>query len=468
MNDSRNIVLDVVKLPNGQHKAILPQTRVFSSPQKVADGNGGTVVPRTANYPLEADAGWQRAPWGGMDDLPTKVREKFECVPLAYAELERQAKKLYGNGIWYYRTADLAKGAGELERAYIPEVEEWLEENEILLEFLMPKLLDHKLHVNTFSEFVLSRNRERIAGLFHKESEFCRLSRQNRKSHRIDWMLYSTYYGTYGDPPKGEQLAMPLLTWYDKQGFFKRLRGDRFAFHNRIKTPGIVYYARPSWIGLVRDNGWLDNAARVPEIVNTMMTNQAIIKYQIKIPDTYFELRYYESWGTLSEAGRESKVDEYITALNSKLTDTDNVYKTLASIYKQDPVTGAEVGLVEIVAIDDKMKKDQWVPTADMANAEILVALGGHPSAAGLKQGSNTMGGGSGSNLRELHNIEINHSTIEQHQLLWELNYVAKFNGWGIRFAFDHTSHTTTNNQEDGMVRSGRNIEPGNKSSNQA
>lgn len=461
MSDISFTLIDVVQHPNGSHQALLPSTRAFNAdPHKVSDGQGGSVVPRTANYPLEVDAGWQRAPWGALDNWPTLVREKFENVPLAYAELDRQARKLYGNGIWYYKVADLARGANEIERAYIPEVEEWMEENEILTEFLMPKLLDHKLHVNTFSEFVLSRNRQRIAGLFHKETEFCRLSRQNRKNHRIDWLLYSTYYGSIGEPPKNEQLAIPLLTWFDKQGFFRRLRGDRFAFHNRIRTPGIIYYARAPWIGLCRENGWLDNAARVPEIINTMMTNQAIIKYQIKIPSTYFELRYYESWGTMSEAEREKKVDEYITGLNTKLTDTKNVYKTLASIYQQNTVTGGDVGFVEIIAIDDKMKKDQWVPTADMANWEIISALGGHPSSSGMKQGSNTMGGGSGSNLRELHNIEINHSTIEQQQLLWELNYVAKFNRWGIRFAFDHTFHTTTNDQEDGMVRSGREIEP--------
>ena len=460
MSDLNFTLIDVVQEPNGSHRAILPSTRAFTSgPQKVKDRDGSTVLPRTANYPLEADAGYQRAPWGATDDWPTRVREKFETVPLAYAELDRQARKLYGNGIWYYRLSDLAKGPNGLERAYIPEVEDWLEENEIMTEFLMPKLLDHKLHVNTFSEFVLGRNRQRIAGLFHKESEFCRLSRQDRRTRRIGYLLYSTYYGFYGDPPKGEQMAIPLLTWFDKQGFFRRLRGDRFAFHNRIRTPGIVYYARPAWTGLCRQNGWLDNAARVPEIVNTMMTNQAIIKYQIKIPSSYFELRYHETWGILSEAEREKKVDGYIKTLNAKLTDTDNVYKTLASIYEQD-LNGNEKGFVEIIAIDDKMKKDQWVPTADMANWEIISALGGHPSSSGMKQGSNTMGGGSGSNLRELHNIEINHSTIEQQQLLWELNYVARFNKWGIRFAFDHTFHTTTNNQEDGLERSGRNIEP--------
>ena len=455
------ILLDVVQQSDGSHRAILPSTRAFSSsPQKVADRNGETVLPKEANYPLEVDAGWQRAPWGINDDLPTRIRCKFEAETAGYPELLRQAKKLYGNGLWYYRVEDLAKGATELERAHLPEVEDWLEENEIRTKYLFPKILDHKLNANTFSEFVLSRNRGRIAGLFHKPAEYCRLSRQNRRTHRSDFLLFSYYYGQFGDPPKGEQLAIPLLTWYDKQGFFQRLRGDRFTYHNHIPTPGIVYYARQAWIGLVRENGWLDNAARVPEIINTMMTNQAIIKYQIKIPDTYFELRYYETWATMSEAEREKKVDEYIAALNAKLTDTDNVYKTLASIYKQDPVTGGDVGFVEIIAIDDKMKKDQWVPTSEMADAKIVRALGGHPSTTGLKEGQNTMMGGSGSNQRELHNIELNQTTIDQEQLFWELNYTARFNRWGIRFAFDHTFHTTTNEQEDGQVRNGREIEP--------
>jgi hypothetical protein len=112
--------------------------------------------------------------------------------------------------------------------------------------------------------------------------------------------------------------------------------------------------------------------------------------------------------------------------------------------------------IVEIIAVDDKVKKDAWVPSSNAADAQIVQGLGLHPSQVGLQPEGGKMGAGSGSDQRESFNTGITVNTIDQNILLEPLNWIATYNAqvdpeWDVTFFIDHTYHTTTNKQEDGM-----------------
>ena len=119
-------------------------------------------------------------------------------------------------------------------------------------------------------------------------------------------------------------------------------------------------------------------------------------------------------------------------------------------------MTGEALGKIEIIALDDKIKRDAWVPTSETADAQIVQGLGLHPSQVGLAPQGGKMGAGSGSDQRETYNLGISLNNIEQQIILEPLNWIAKYNAqsnpdWDITFFIDHTYHTTSNIRESGL-----------------
>jgi len=448
-----NIVLDVIE-ENGQYRTILPEARIFS-------GSSKEETISKSIFPEDMDMGQKWIPWGDNDSLPTEIRQKIESVPIAGSTIYKLMSMMYGNGLAYYRDEDKAKAveAGEksVKRAYDQQIEDWLRKSRIPQKWLVPQFTNYRMTMNSFSEFILSKNKKYINGMYHKEAEFCRLEVQNERTLNIDNLYYSAKFGSGMEPTEKEAVKIPLFNWYEEDIFFEKLKKRKFAYHTRFETPGIIYYARPFWVGLFRKNGWLDASAAVPEIVNSMMRNQIRLKYQILIPESYFEVRY-QDWKSKSDEFRNKKIDELIAKINKKLTDTKNAYASIATVFKQD-LNGNDRGKIDIVAIDDKIKKDSWVPSSTTADAQIVQGLGLHPSQMGLAPEGGKMGAGSGSDQRESFNTNISLNTIDQEIVLEPLNFVSRFNKWGVTFFIDHTHHTTTNDQESGLKPSSTTIE---------
>lgn len=427
--------------------------------------------PATTQYPLHVDSGYDYAPWGewdGDDNLPNRIEAKFSKVSIAAQAALKLAKLLYGNGLVYFKEADLARSAQPL-RHYHPLVEDFLQENLVATEWLFPQCQDWQRHWNTFSEMKLSMSGRFITNIFHKEAPFCRLGSQGADGI-VRHLLYDAYFAwgqhqrsSSGDgSPGGSAVLLPLLNWFDKEAFFENLKGHTFAWHSRIRYGRAVYYSRPPWLGLFARNGWLDAAADVPRIVNAMQRNQINLKYQILVEETYFKIEHPE-WESYTAAQRSAALDRFENAINDKFVGLDNGFASILSVYRYDALQAKELGKIEIVAIDDKLKKDAWVPGAERANFEIVQGLGAHPTQFGLAKENGAMGGGSGSDKREEFNTAITTNTVEQVYLLAPLNFISRFNGWGVRFCIDHTSHTTSNLSETGLVPSRNTLQPASK-----
>lgn len=440
---SETINIDIVE-NKGSFKA-LPEMKTFS-----AGKLDKSHKPATSDRDSHLSRGdWAR--WGEDDKLPARIRESIYKTPIAGTALSKLVAMMYGNGLVYVKTEDLHDADTDVRRAYIPEVEKFLQDNHIRTKHLPAKIADYRFYMNTFSEFILNPFRDKVIGLYHKSAEFCRLERNNEKTLNIDHLYYSA---GFTDPmllKKDEIKKIPLFQWQDPE-WFQNFRGNKFAYHAHFPTPGIKYYARPWWLGLFDEDGWMEVSQNVPKIIKAMQRNQARIRYQVQIPESYFEIRW-PKWQTYDMKEREKLIDEVVKKLNNELTDTKNAYKTMTTLFRQDAMN-REVGKVEIVAVDDKIKRDSWVPDANTSDAQIVQALGLHPSQAGLQPQGGKMGAGSGSDQRESYNTQINNNTIDQAIILEDLNLVSKINRWNVTFMIDHTYHTTTNNKEDGLVNS--------------
>jgi len=224
----------------------------------------GKPRPSRAVIPNEETDGYRWAPWGHNDALPGIIRHKIERVPMAGAAIYRMVQMMYGNGLIYFRNSDLADGPG-VRRAYIPKVERWLRLNRINTHYLPQQFTNFRYYFNAFSELIFSRDRRQIVGLFHKEAEFCRLAVQSERTRRVESMYFSGDFALNLNPPSRDIRKILLFDWQDQEGFLNRVRGYKFAWHTAGPAPGYLYYARPPWMGLFKDDGWLDASSRVPE-----------------------------------------------------------------------------------------------------------------------------------------------------------------------------------------------------------
>lgn len=452
-NAEQTIRLDVVEV-QGKLTTVYNPTynNVVGMPPVGVPSTDDKQTPGLA--PRQLETGWCWAAWGNNDRWPTDIRLKIESVPIAGATIDKLVKMLYGNGIAYYRRADLKPGVKNIQRHYSGKLENWIERNRIATEFLPAQFTDLRFTWNTWCEMIFTRDRRAVSNIFTKTAEHCRLSQQDETLARNLFLLYSPDFG-YQTPEETRIGRIPLFQWDMEEQFLALLPGHKMAWHSRIPTAGLINYARPFWQGLFRENGWMDASIRVPEVVNAMMKNQIILKYIIRIPITYFKIRH-QQWDTYTDEEKTRLIDAKVAEWNTALKGEKNAFTSIASVFQQNEITGDSIGKVEIESVDDKLKKDAWVPSSETADAQIVQGLGMHPSQVGLQPQGGKMGAGSGSDQRETFNIGISTNNIEQLVVLEPLNWIARYNAqfdpeWDVRFFIDHTHHTTTNDQEDGM-----------------
>jgi len=404
--------------------------------------------------PTELETGYQHAPWGAHDRLPTTLRLKLDKVSIAGRTINQLVQMMYGNGLVYVRNSDYAADRSKLRPAYIPTVEDWLTRNRINTHWLPAQFVDFRHTFACFSELIFSQDYSLITGLYHKPAEHCRLSKQNEETLYSDWLLYSPDYAVKTTTTPERIHRIPLYRWQDPEAFFAQLNGRKMAWYSFMYTSGMIYYPAPFWLGLFRTDGWMDSSIQVPEVVNALMRNQVTLKYQILIPESYFRIRHTQ-WDNYPDAQRAKIIDLKVAELNETLSGTDNAFVSISTVFRTE-LNGNDLGKIEIIALDDKLKNDNWVPSSEKSDAQIVQGLGLHPSQVGLAPEGGKMGAGSGSDKMQTFNIGVSLNTIEQNIVLEVLNWIARWNAatdpdWDIRFFINHDTLTTQNEQENGV-----------------
>ena len=439
-----NIILQVLQV---EDRITVIHDRQHTGRQKTS-ASPVALDKTTPPVPTWTDYGIKWAYWGDNDLLPTSMREKVEEVPIAGATLEKKIAMMVGEDLIWVKTKDYRRFGIEAEQQYVAEVEDWMEDNRIETEWWNAQCADYCLSFNCFNELILSNDRKRITGIYHIAAEHARLSKANARN-QVDWLVYSMHF-PFGTAQSDEnRVAIPLYKWYDRETFFANLRNLKFAWHTRFPTPGLIYYARPWWLGLFKENGWMDVSSQVPKIVSAMQKNQMALKYIIAIPEQYFVFRYPD-WTTFESSKRQEIIDNKVAELNTYLAGVDNVYKSIAYVFRENEATGAAMGKVEITAVDDKAKTGTWVPDSYAADAQIVQGLGIHPTNMGLAPQSGSMGAGSGSDKLQTYNQSILLNTKDQRLVLEPLNYISRYNGWGLTCIVKHTHLTTQDNSRSG------------------
>jgi len=406
------------------------------------------TIPTSESF-SDADESKDYQPWGDDNLWPVKTREKLQESTTAYPLIAKTACMMYGKGPAYYKEVRTKDGK-TADWTPISEVDDFFANNNIPY-FLMERLMDYKTYGNIFAEFILNKAGNAVASLYHKEAEFSRFGTIKDKSI-IDIKYNSDWSNATNASP------IPFLMRRDRYTtkiLEKFKSGKKFAIHSSLPSPGSTLYAKPPHIGLVGLKGWLDYANSIPKLMNAINDNAMMLKYHIQIPITYWPSRF-KDWDTLDPKKQLELMNAEFDKMDEFLKGKDKAGSSFITHFAVDQLTGKETVGWKITALDDHLKRDQFLTSVQEADVQISRALGMDVSLAGIQPAGGKMGSGSGSDKRTAFTNTISMSHAEQMIIMEPLELVKTINGWdpNIRFVFEHDIPTTLNENKDGVKSS--------------
>jgi hypothetical protein len=384
---------------------------------------------------------WQWARWGSDDKYPLTTIQKLNSVPIAGRVMRDRIKLAYGEGVRYAKP-DAPKN---------PAIEAFLKNNKAIK--VLPTAYGHYYRHNFVPVVYTLDGNKKIAKIEILDPVFCRYAVQNPKTLRIDTLLYSKKFSTPYTKADEDIIALPILDEWDTEGFLSDLKTDKFAMVIQGESPAMLYYPLQPWAGLLKEGGWLDVSADIPTLIRDIHKNAALITYKIGVDDKRFIRMFGNGWrnDNFTHEGKTKKQlrDAYWDEIEKQLYN--NKGQSIKYIFESDPMTGRILDDILITPIDDKLKKEQYIPNSQAADQQIVQALEGDVSMVGLQGMDTALGGNSGSKQRVGYNQAIAMNTLDQDTVLQIYNFVSEVNGWVEEFEHYHYEMTTTDNDPKGV-----------------
>jgi len=431
---NKHIRVNIVSDGEGEMRAMLPQASYMKQ-------GTSPVIPKPIKDPDIINQGTDWVEWGRGDRFPREVEDKLKKTTTALPIVGRHVGMMYGQGVYYYRRTYNDKGIEVREKLIMPEIEDFLKMTNHP-KYCQGILFDYKRFFNCFTSLMFSSDKRKIVRLVHRPAKSCRLGKPNAR------LEIDNIFMAHDFPSPVETVKIQAYNENDPWRSIQRLSGSReLIIHHKYNT-GDQYYATPFHIGLFEKGGWLDVSINTPLTITQMQRNQVSLKYIIRIPINYFVNRY-KDWHSMTQVEQQKIIDAKIDDMNNNLSGSDNIYKSITDIYGVDAFGNAEAK-IEVEAVDDKTRNDQWIPSSDAADKQVAYALMMNPNQIGMGT-SSSIGSGSGSDIREGFNGITDTNTIEQETALEAFKVASMVNGWDVLWAFEHTRHVTTDNAKTGI-----------------
>lgn len=418
------VLADMVHV--GKHGVYIFEGLNEKKPRNKANIPGETTVKEKDAIFTTGDSKWY--PWGKNNKFPQEVMKDARKSNVLKRGIKTLSRVHYGTGPIYYtldpadKTDPNSKGEPVMRRLYIPEIEDWME-NANVMSNQMGVILDLETFHNAWTEYYWNKS-PRVAGaeITHykrQKAVYCRHGVQDTSGNINEVHLSSKW----PRPVETEIITIPI---------YNPKRADKkYALYHRYESMDEgIYYELAEW-DTVRQNGWLEVSYTVPMIKKAIFKNQATLKYHVQIPHDYFDKNTI-NWAGLSIESRKKIKDDLIEALEKYLADVENSGKSIVTFTYLDQL-GNSTGIT-ITAIDNKLKDGAYLPDATAGNAETLFALGINPGIVGLGVPGSRDSKGSGSYVREelwkMQALICN----ERYVSLEPLRHVSKMNEWSKRY----------------------------------
>ncbi|MBR1789502.1 MAG: hypothetical protein IJ762_10005 [Bacteroidaceae bacterium] len=398
---------------------------VYSSPEK--------------DWEITLSVGKQQykvVPWGADNNLPYQLKEAVEKNSVMSQDMFFNVLTCYGRGLEYM---DLKTRS---EKKPLPssdhEVTRFLLRNSVK-RFFAEQITDMKYYFFSVCVVILSRDRQRIVRLVHKDACHVRFEKADERG-RINHIFFADWKDN--ESPENVEVV-PLLDEYDPLGdllartekekdelgrFVRAPKSQcKFAIVCKMPTVGSHYYPIPYYSAVLRD-GWYDIYGLLTSSKMTKLRNGQQIRYHVEINTNFWEERARSRGISMNTESFETMKTEFISQLRDYLGGSKNSDKLIWSEFAT-LLDGKERHDIKINVVDTSKAGNEY--NDDVAEASNVLAYSDnvHPNLAGATPGKSQMNN-SGSDKRELFTMKQALETMPLDMMMVVHQTVIYFNGW--------------------------------------
>lgn len=377
---------------------------------------------------LNGNTAW--AGWGEDNLLPKRILHEIERDTVIFQSTQFNIASHYGFGLNYYREIRTKDGI-EKDYTEIPEVADWIEENDASSVFC-ELVNDYERLGNRIVSCVLDLGRNKIARLLRKDMSWSRWGKQSQTSKRVEKLYVNSDWE--GDANNKYGSEFNVLDVFDpikhlEQLAAKESTGNEFVLRSKMFTTGRYYYefANPE---VIINSGNIEMKDKLKAAYKSLLDNSLGVAYHIHVTEEYClkQIKSSEESKWKSDPEFRASVQKKIKdKIDKWLTGPANQGKSILTVSYRNDKGELEDG-VSITTLDDKIKQDKWLPSMQQYHAESYNAMEVDPSNTGISNKNDGMNSGS-----EKKNAFFNQKAtlgVDRLYTLAPFYTVAKYNGW--------------------------------------
>lgn len=368
----------------------------------------GNALPSLGLAAIEQESlDW--ASWGDNDDYPLYLQKYLGKLGVVSSALDIVSDIRYGQGIHWFEDQyteegkRISKMIRNIDWERLKREEDLEETIALIIEHLGLYAISFPL-ITMNNDWQLNKERSYIKSVTCLDTYFVRFKKKDENGF-TSHIGYSSIFGDR-NPTKDQIKWIPI---FDKENPKKHAQYVLPLMHN---SSGKIYYPEANWQAVLRA-GWGDTLVTVPQLINSIYKHILIVRHAIKIPKSYFTLKY-KDWDDYDEIKQLEVFKKETDAINKSLTTVDNAGKTVITITDTDN-NGNSTGGVEFEPIQSFLDSAKELPNNTFGNQEFSFAAGLDPTLMGSGDKGTSNLSGSGSDKRVASNFK--QGTMERRRL---------------------------------------------------
>lgn len=290
--------------------------------------------------------------WGTDNKLPYTYRNILAENDIKQNIIDQDVEIAAGQNLFLYEER-LVGDKLEIIPVKDDDLEAWLEEWRIH-ELFTETIQDIREMGNSWTEFILSRDKSKILSMSSLDATDCRLTKNPSTSKRRDSELLALADWKNESHINNDLIEVPLLDIRNP----KLGEHTKCALHVRKMTSGMPFYQLVGWFGTM---DWAEIANIIPKYHKQGLKNGASLRWMVKIPKSYFK--------GLSGDALEEKKKKVRQEIDGTLAGAENAHKALITFIEDEVKLGnTQFSEWKIEPIETDLKDDSYLKLHDQAS----------------------------------------------------------------------------------------------------
>jgi hypothetical protein len=294
-------------------------------------------------------------------------------------------------------------------------------------------------------EFVIDQTNKKVIKCKAHDVTFLRWGVKNNVGI-VDRAFISSEWPS---PSKELLTDLPVIDPLNPDEIFKtHKKGTNFIYPIVSLTPTHLYYPDPAWCADdIAD--WIESSLLTPIFHQSLLENAATVSFVIYVHDDFWAQRFPD-WDQKTAKQKIDAKKSTIDSITASLSGAEKAGKFIVSGYVYDD-QGNELKGIKIEAVKQELHDQAFVMSNAQADSEISYALGYDPSLMGHGMpGGKELSGSGSEKMRSLQNKQMMMSA-DRVYTVQALNFVSRYNKWGVKFGYLDNTPTTLDENKDGL-----------------